>query len=52
VQDRLAGQELCFVQQRKVRFAADFEIDRWSAERLLEVKRDAEVTAELELNFA
>jgi hypothetical protein len=39
-------------QQRKVRFAADFEIDRWSTEGLLEVKRDAEVTAELELNFA
>jgi hypothetical protein len=39
-------------QQRKVRFAADFEIDRWSTERLLEVERDAEVTAELEPNFA
>jgi hypothetical protein len=39
-------------QQRKVRFAADFEIDRWSTERLLEVKRDAEVTAEPELNLA
>ncbi len=39
-------------QQRKVRFAADFEIARWSTERLLEVKRDAEVTAEPELNFA
>lgn len=39
-------------QQRKVRFAADFEIDRWSVEQLLEVKRSAEVLAEPELNFA
>jgi hypothetical protein len=39
-------------QQRKVRFAADFEIDRWSIEQLLEVKRSAEVLAEPELNFA
>jgi hypothetical protein len=39
-------------QQRKVRFAADFEIDRWSAEQLLNVKRSAEVLAEPELNFA
>jgi hypothetical protein len=39
-------------QQRKVRFAADFEIDRWSTEQLLEVKRSAEALAEPELNFA
>ena len=39
-------------QQRKVRFAADFEIDRWSMDQLLEVKRAAEVLAETELNFA
>jgi hypothetical protein len=39
-------------QQRKVRFAADFEIDRWSAEQLLNVKRGAEVLAEPQLNFA
>jgi hypothetical protein len=39
-------------QQRKVRFAADFQIDRWSVEQLLEVKRSAEVLAEPELNFA
>jgi hypothetical protein len=39
-------------QQRKVRFAADFEIDRWSVGQLLEVKRSAEVLAEPELNFA
>jgi PD-(D/E)XK endonuclease len=39
-------------QQRKVRFAADFEIDRWSVEQLLEVKRSAELLAEPELNFA
>jgi hypothetical protein len=39
-------------QQRKVRFAADFEIDRWSVEQLLEVKRSAEVLAEPELSFA
>ncbi|MGN6587818.1 MAG: group I intron-associated PD-(D/E)XK endonuclease [Solirubrobacterales bacterium] len=34
------------------RFAADYEIDRWSLERLLEIKREAEVAAEPELNFA
>jgi hypothetical protein len=39
-------------QQRKVKFAADFEIDRWSAEQLLNVKRSAEALAEPELNFA
>ena len=39
-------------QQLKVRFATDFEIDRWSAEQLLEVRRGAEVLAEPELNFA
>jgi PD-(D/E)XK nuclease superfamily protein len=39
-------------QQRKVRFAADFEIDRWSVEQLLNVKRGAEAAAEPELNFA
>jgi hypothetical protein len=39
-------------QQRKVRYAADFEIDRWSAEQLLNVKRSAEVLAEPQLNFA
>lgn len=39
-------------QQRKVTFAADFEIDRWSVDRLLEVKREAEAAAEPELNFA
>jgi hypothetical protein len=39
-------------QQRRVRFALDFEIDRWSVEQLLEVKRSAEVLAEPELNFA
>ena len=39
-------------QQRKVRFAADYEIDRWSLGQLLEVKRSAEALAEPELNFA
>jgi len=39
-------------QRKRVRFAADFEIARWSPERLLEVKRSAEVLAEPELNFA
>lgn len=39
-------------QQRKVRFAADFEIDCWSVDQLLEVKHGAEVLAETELNFA
>lgn len=39
-------------QQKGVRFAADYEIDRWSVTRLLEVKREAEVLAEPELNFA
>jgi hypothetical protein len=39
-------------QQRKVRFASDFEIDCWSVGQLLEVKRSAEVLAEPELNFA
>jgi hypothetical protein len=39
-------------QQRKVRFAADFEIDRWTAEGLVEVKREAELMPEPELNFA
>jgi hypothetical protein len=39
-------------QQKGVRFAADYEIDRWPLERLLDVKRDAEAAAEPELNFA
>jgi hypothetical protein len=39
-------------QQKGVQFAADFEIGRWSVERLLDVRREAEVAAELELNFA
>lgn len=39
-------------QKHKVRFAADFEVDRWSVEQLLEVKLSAEVLAEPELNFA
>lgn len=39
-------------QQRKVRFAADYGIDHWSVDQLLEVKRSAEVLAEPELNFA
>lgn len=39
-------------QQRKVRFAADFEIDRWSGEQLLNVKRAAEALPDPELNFA
>ncbi|HEX6455477.1 MAG TPA: group I intron-associated PD-(D/E)XK endonuclease [Solirubrobacterales bacterium] len=39
-------------QQKGIRFAADYEIDRWSAERLLKVKREAELTPEPELNFA
>ena len=30
-------------QQRKVRFAADFEIDRWMAEGLVKAKREAEL---------
>jgi hypothetical protein len=39
-------------QRKGVRFAADYGIDRWSVERLLEAKREAEVAAEPELNFA
>lgn len=39
-------------QQRKVRFAADFEVDRWSIGQLLEVKHEAELMAEPELNIA
>ncbi|MFL5873945.1 MAG: group I intron-associated PD-(D/E)XK endonuclease [Solirubrobacterales bacterium] len=39
-------------QQRKVRFAADFEIDRWSVEQLRNLKRSAEALAEPELNIA
>ena len=39
-------------QRKKVRFATDFEIAKWSPERLIEVKRHAESAAELQLNFA
>ncbi|HET9153890.1 MAG TPA: group I intron-associated PD-(D/E)XK endonuclease [Solirubrobacterales bacterium] len=39
-------------QQKGVRYAADYEVDRWSVERLLEVKREAEVAAEPALNIA
>jgi PD-(D/E)XK endonuclease len=39
-------------QQKGVRFAADYEIDRWSIERLLEAKGQAEAASEPELNFA
>ncbi|HXR60156.1 MAG TPA: group I intron-associated PD-(D/E)XK endonuclease [Solirubrobacterales bacterium] len=39
-------------QQKGIRFAADFGIDQWPIVRLLEAKREAEVTAEPELNFA
>jgi hypothetical protein len=39
-------------QQKKIRFAADFGIDHWSLDRLVEVRRNAEVAAEPELNFA
>ena len=39
-------------QQRKVRFAADFEIDRWSQEQLLEARHSAEGLAEPQLNIA
>lgn len=39
-------------QQKGIRFAADFEIDGWDAERLLEVKRNAEAVTEPQLNFA
>ena len=39
-------------QRQKVRFAADFEIDRWSAGQLLEVKREAELLPDPEVNFA
>jgi hypothetical protein len=38
--------------QKGIRFAADYEIDRWTIEGLLEVERGAEVAAEPELNFA
>jgi hypothetical protein len=39
-------------QRRKVRFAADYEIDRWSLDSLREAKEKALLTPEPELNFA
>jgi len=39
-------------QRRKINLASDFEIDRWTVDSLLEVKRTAAATPEPELNFA
>jgi PD-(D/E)XK endonuclease len=39
-------------QRRKVSFAADFEIDRWDAGSLREVREKASCAAEPELSFA
>jgi hypothetical protein len=39
-------------QQRGIKFAADFEIDRWSHESLLEVKRRASAAQEPEPSIA
>jgi len=39
-------------QRKGIWFAANFEIDTWDGARLLEPKREAEASAEPELNFA
>lgn len=39
-------------QQKGIRFAADFELDRWDAARLLDAKREAEIEEEPELSIA
>ena len=39
-------------QRRKVRFAADYEIDKWSLDSLQEAREKALLAPEPELNFA
>ncbi|MFL5834141.1 MAG: group I intron-associated PD-(D/E)XK endonuclease [Solirubrobacterales bacterium] len=39
-------------QRRKINFASDFEIDRWTFKSLCEVQEKAAFTPEPELNFA